>query len=369
MDRLATVRRRLQAQRLAGDPLATAGEVAAWLVAVQAQDWPECRWSIAQRLPAGATAGDVDGALASGAIVRTHVLRPTWHAVAAEDVRWLLELTAARVHRAAARSYRAHELGGDLLRRAHDVLRTTLQDGEPRTKAELADALAAAGIPAPAQRMGHIAMHAELEGVIASGPRRGARHTHVLLDDRLRGVRERRPADPLAELARRYVTSHGPATARDLAWWSGVTLTDARAALERVQSALTVERDDDGTAWYAAPDPGSPAAPGRRRRALLVGMFDESTIAFQDLRGVDAAGAARAGLLERPIVLDGVTVGTWRRTLDPGAVTVEATLQAHLDARATRALEAEAARMGRVLGLDARLVTTAGGGSSEPARG
>jgi hypothetical protein len=360
MDRLATVRRRLRDQRLAGDPFATPHEVVSWLVAVQAQDWPECRWSIAQRLAPGATAEDVDAALASGAIVRTHVLRPTWHAVAAEDARWLLELTAARVHRAAARSYRAHELHDDLLRRAHEVLRAALQDGEPRTKAELADALAAAGIPAPAQRVGHLAMHAELEGLITSGPRRGARHTHVLLDDLLRGVRERRPADPLAELARRYVTSHGPATARDFAWWSGVTLTDARAALERVRPALETEHDEAGRAWWSAPDPGAPAA-GRRRRggALLVGMFDESTIAFQDLRGVSTGGAPRAGLLERPILLDGVTVGTWRRTLAPDAVTVEATLLGDLGPRGIRALEAETARLGRVLGLQARLVTTA----------
>jgi hypothetical protein len=360
MDRLATVRRRLRDQRLAGDPFATPHEVVSWLVAVQAQDWPECRWSIAQRLVPGATAEHVDAALASGAIVRTHVLRPTWHAVAAEDVRWLLELTAARVHRAAARSYRAHELHDDLLRRAHEVLRAALQDGEPRTKAELADALAAAGIPAPAQRVGHLAMHAELEGLITSGPRRGARHTHVLLDDLLRGVRERRPADPLAELARRYVTSHGPATARDFAWWSGVTLTDARAALERVRPALEVDHDEAGVAWWSAPDAGIPGAARRRRGggALLVGVFDESTIAFQDLRGVSAGGAPRAGLLERPIVLDGVTVGTWRRTLARHAVTVEATLLGDLGPRGRRALEAETARLGRVLGLDARLVTT-----------
>src|SRR4051812_46746290 len=146
MDRLATVRRRLRDQRLAGDAMASPHEVATWLVAVQAQDWPECRWSIAQRLAPGATAEAVDAALAAGTIVRTHVLRPTWHAVAAEDVRWLLELTAARVHRAAARSYRTLGIDDDVLRRSHVVLRDTLADGEPRTKAELAEALAAAGL-------------------------------------------------------------------------------------------------------------------------------------------------------------------------------------------------------------------------------
>ena len=181
---------------------------------------------------------------------------------------------AARAHgRARAPGGRAlvprrHELDDDLLRRAHDVLRAALADGEPRTKAELADALAAAGIPAPAQRMGHLAMHAELEGLITSGPRRGARHTHVLLDDRLRGVRERRPADPVAELARRYVTSHGPATARDFAWWSGLTLTDARAGLERVRPALgrRARRGRHGLVRGAGPGVPRRARPSPPRR-------------------------------------------------------------------------------------------------------
>ena len=194
---------------------------------------------------------EVERAFADGEILRTHVMRPTWHFVAAEDLRWLLRLTAPRVHQALGYWYRKLELDGRTLARAQRAFARELAGGEPRTRKELVAVLAGLGIEGDSIRLGHLFGHAEVEQLIVSGPPRGKQQTYMLFDDRV-------PPDPgpsgdaaLAELARRYFQSHGPATARDFSWWSGLTLTQARAAIglcEEIERTL----GDDETAWFTA---------------------------------------------------------------------------------------------------------------------
>ena len=199
-------------------------------------------------------------------------------------------------------------------------------------------------------------MHAELEEVICSGPRRGKQHTYALLDDRVPVS----PRDELsrelaaAELVRRYFTSHGPATVKDFTAWSSLTVAETRAALERVGDALDVQVDEAGTAWYAAPPRGE-STPRRGRTAFLIPMYDETIVAYQGLRVVLAQPVPRPGLLDRAIVIGGRTVGTWKRSLMPQRVTLEARLFAHLAGADARALDAVTRRFGRFLGLEASL--------------
>lgn len=351
MEPLVIVRRRLHGQRVAADPLATPAEAVRWLVAVQAQEYAEAKWSVGQRVRDCSDA-DVEAAFDRGEILRTHLLRPTWHFVAREDLRWLLALTAPRVHQANRYPYRTFGLPDDVLAKSLTVLERALADGEPRTRPELAAALAAAGIEAEGLRLGYVFMHAELEALICSGPRRGRQQTYALLDDRAPAGAQPARDEALAELALRYFASRGPATVADFTTWSGLTVADAKAALASLADRLEREEDEEGTAWYSAP--GS-AGPHPATGAFLIPMYDELVMGYKGLRIVLARSPPREGLLSRPIVIDGLTVGSWKRTVTARSATIEATLFTPLDSEQAGALEAAVERFGRFNGVPGRL--------------
>ena len=172
--------RRLAAQRLTGQPFATATEAIAGLGAVQAQDLPAAKWAIGQRVD-GASETGMNVLYDAGAILRTHVLRPTWHLVLPDDIRWLLDLTGPRVRLALRGNDRRLEIDGALLRRSHAVIEGALGGGTCLTRAELAATLGRAGIPTDSLRLVHLVMHAELDAIVTSGPRRGRQLTYALL--------------------------------------------------------------------------------------------------------------------------------------------------------------------------------------------
>ena len=355
MDALNVVRRRLVEQRLTGEPFDDVAAAVGWLGAVQAQEFAEAKWSMAERTH-DTVDRDVEAAVARGDIIRTHVLRPPWHFVARDDLRWLLRLTRPRVHARNRYWYRKFELGADVLTRSSDVFARLLAGGEPRTRRELATGLAEAGIHADGLRLGYALMHAELEELICSGPRRGRQHTYVLVDRRVPGSALDRLSreEALAELALRYFRSHGPATLRDFTAWSSLTVADVREAVERLGGALASEDDGTGTRWYAGATPtGEPADP--RPRAFLIPMYDETIVAYQDLRVVLAHHPPRGGLLERAIVIDGRTYGTWKRTVGARSVTVVATAFGPLTAPQLDELERTVQRFGQFLGRSASL--------------
>lgn len=330
MDRLATVRRRVREQRLAGEALDGAAGVVGFLGAMQAQEYAEAKWSISERA-GGLTDAEVDEAFDRGEILRTHVLRPTWHFVTPADIRWMLTLSAPRVHAGNRSRYRDLGLDEEVLARSHELLSEELADGDPRTRRELGTALAAAGIDTDGQLLAHTMMNAELEQLVpAAGP----------VGDQA-----------LAELTLRFFTSHGPATVRDFCWWSGLKVADARAGVEAAGDRLATV-DDDGAPWYAAPAPPPDSDTGG---AFLIPMYDELGVGYRDLRMVLVEQPPRDGLLSRPIVIDGATVGSWKRALSPKAVVVEATLFTQLDPSEMKRLEAVVARFGEFLELPATL--------------
>ena len=352
---LAVVRRRLHAQALTGASFATPAEAVAWSGAVQAQEYAEALWSLGMRVRDHAAA-DIEAACDRGEILRTHAMRPTWHFVAAADLRWLLRLTGRRVQAKSAGRCRELGLDDDTLARCLQTLTAVLDDSEPRTRRELAAALGAAGIDMTGQRLAHTLGHAELAGVIASGPRRGKQHTYLLLEGRVPDAPQRSRAGDVAELVRRYFTSHGPATLRDFAWWSGLTIADGRAGVAAAGEQLVGEEGSDGTLWIsAAPSPAGGDEPPPSSDAFLLSTFDELLVAHRDLRNVHPDGRATNDLLPRPIVVDGVTVGGWTRRLARREVTIEVALDEPLDDRRAAALRAATDRFGAFLGLAARL--------------
>ncbi len=360
MTDLDIVRRRFVAQRLAGGRAADPADAVRWLSAVQAQEYAEAKWSLVERTH-NATDATVETAFANGDIIRTHLLRPTWHFVARDDLRWLLRLSRPRVHALNRYWYAKVGLDAEAFTRAHRALVQALDDGRPRTRAELTEHLSSAGIDATGMRLALLLMHAELEELICNGPRLGKQHTYALLDHRVpAGQLDDRSRDSaVTELVLRYFRSHGPATVNDFTHWSSLTVADTRAALDSLGDRLQAQ-SRDGTRWYAAPPSDTPTthptdAAEPAAAAFLIPTYDETVVAYQDLRVVPAHPAPRSSLLERAIVIDGRTHGTWKRRLTARTLTVEATLFAGLTPTEHAALDAAVHRFGDSLGLEAHL--------------
>ena len=300
----------------------------------------------------------VERAFAAGAILRTHVLRPTWHFVLPADIRLLLTATAPRIQAGNAGRYRRLGLDAATLRRSRDVLAGTLRGGEQLTRAELAQVLVSTGIAVDGQRLPHLLMDAELDAVICSGPRRGKQHTYMLLEERAPEAPDPPRDQALAELARRFFIGHGPATAKDFAVWASLTLAEARSSIEAAGPKLRREEGEGLVFWSGADAPQR--APGLRSPVVhLVQGYDEYIMGYAQTKRL----LARPGSPWTPatppvfglvILLDGHVAGFWKRTVKREEVIIEAAPLEPLDAALT-ALEVEAARYGKFLGLAARL--------------
>ncbi len=199
----------------------------------------------------GVTDADVDRAFDDGRILRTHFLRPTWHFVAPADIRWMLALSGPRVNATNAHYYRKVGLDDRTLARCLTAVERALEGGRSLTRQELRSVLQKAGLQSAGMRLAYVMMRAELDGVVCSGPRRGKQFTYALLDERVPRSSSLDRDEALAALARRYFSSHGPATLRDYVWWSGLTARDARAGIEMAKPALVQDNLNDLTYWHA----------------------------------------------------------------------------------------------------------------------
>jgi hypothetical protein len=347
-------RKRLDNQGLSRTRFRAAPEVVRWFVAVQSQDFWGAKWGVGQRLPDDATDAAVGRAFDAGEILRTHVMRPTWHFVAPDDIRWLLALTAPRVHRFNGFVYRKYEMDARTITRSRNVIERALEAGGHLTRDELAAAIRRAKIPIDGIRLAYFVMHAELEAAICSGPRRGRQFTYALTDRRAPRARRLTRDEAIVELTRRYFASHGPATARDFAWWSGLPLKDARDGLAAL--GAVVERETIGDLTYGL----VPSRLGPRPSSPLVHLlpnYDEGLIAYKDRAmpgGWPApAGAARHGNFPHHLVIEGRLAGGWRRRLTPRAVAIDVLPYRAMTRGERQSLERQVARQGAFMGLPA----------------
>src|SRR6266705_1771215 len=311
MTHVDIAQQRLYNQLITRQTFEKAGDVVRWLCAVQAQDYAAAKWALGLRMQ-NSTDEIIEQAFTNGTILRTHVMRPTWHFVLPADIRWMLALTAPRVLATIAYYDRTLGLDDTVFTHTNTVLAKALQGGKQLTRAELASVLQQAGIAIDnVQRTGHVLMHAELDGIICSGARRGKQFTYALLDERTPQARTLDRDEALAEFARRYFTSHGPATMQDFVWWSGLTVADARTGLEMVTSQLLYEVIDGQTYWFTS---STLPANDLSRTIYLLPNFDEYTVGYTDRSAVfDAADAtkfdARGNVLNHVIVLNGRVAG------------------------------------------------------------
>lgn len=352
------VRQRLANQHLTRPDFATAADVVSAQGAVQAQDYAGAKWALAQRMTGAVTDAQLDAAFNAGTILRTHVLRPTWHFVTPADIRWMLELTAPRVHAVNAFMYRKLELDDALFKKGNAAIRQALQGGKHLTRTELGKALEAKGIfTQDGMRLGYIVHRAELDRVVCSGPRRGKQFTYALLDERAPQAKSLPKEQALFELTRRYIDTRGPVTAYDFAWWSGLTLTDAKKGFEMTKSLF--RRETIGERAYAFPETVPPTV--ARPNIFLLPNYDEYFIGYQDRSAfMNGRHAVRfdpesVALNAHIIVLDGQIVGGWRRTLGKTEVNLQLSLLTELNRSEQRALVHAAGRFGKFLGLRAHV--------------
>ena len=363
MTNRAIAHARLRASRLLGGEceLPTPADVVRWFGAVQSQDVPGAMWALAQRMPSGTTLEVVGAAFDAGEIVRTHAMRPTWHFLAPDELRWIQALTGPRVRQAnAALNRRAFHLTGEDFATALGVIREELSRGRTRTRDDFRAPLAAAGIDVGEPIvLAYLVMEAELVAAICSGPRLGRQATtYALVDERIPPAPPRDREDALRDLVVRYFTSHGPALVRDMSWWSGLTVTDLRHGLELAGVALE-RRTIDDQEYIAAPG-GFEPSPVRAPFVRLLSNYDEYLGSYVDYSPIFDPSLPKArnvaDVLGAHIVIrDGFVVGGWRRALGPKAVTLTVTLLIPLDAVEREALAAEAEAFGRFFGLPATL--------------
>ena len=350
--------RRLAAQELTRATSGDVRDVVRRLGAVQAQDYGGAKWALAQRVATPVGDADVDRAYDAGTIVRTHLLRPTWHFVAAEDLRWLLALSAPRVRAAMARRRRQLGLDDVTVGRAEEIVARALEGAEHLTRPDLMAELTRAGTKGVTSEWAtHLMLTAELDGVVCSGPRRGKLLTYALLDERVPAAGTRDREEALVDLARRYFTTRGPATLADWSWWSGLTVADGKRAVAALGAELARE-EIDGVAYWSAADAPRPGARGAV--VHLLPPYDELFIGHRD-RGalLVRAPALRerwaAAALTPVLAVNGQLVGVWSRATKARSVVVRAEPLVTLTTPERRALDAAVARYGEFLGMEASL--------------
>jgi hypothetical protein len=352
---LDIARWRLRTQHLAWPYAGSAREAVGSLLAVQAENPGQAAWAVASRTQHPDQA-DLAALLADGAVLRTHVLRPTWHFVRAEDLGWLLDLTGPRVRRVTGQQLRdAHGLDERSADQAAATVAGILAGGRQLTRAQLADELDELGIRGSGQMLMLLLAHAELAGLICSGTVAGGEHTYALMDDRVPAPCRPGRTEALAELALRYFTGHGPATERDLAYWATLTLADVRAGLHQVRDQLGSFQHDGRTFWHAPGEaPEGPQEPGGH----LLQILDETYRGYQDSRWLlDAAGDVprRRETAIGMALVDAQLRAAMRRTITRDRVQFDLRPYRALTPAEMQALEQAAGRYGDYLGLKAGL--------------
>ncbi|KAA3642363.1 MAG: winged helix DNA-binding domain-containing protein [Chloroflexi bacterium] len=347
---------RLHHQNISNHQFSAPVEIVSWLGALQGQDYPGAKWSLGLRLP-HITETEVEQAILDKKIVRSWLMRGTLHLVAAEDLRWMLELLRERNIAGARSRHKQLKLDEDTFKSSQKVLHKILKKENALERKDIFEHFEKANITLEGNRGYHILWRAAHDGVICFGPMRGKQPTYVLLDEWVPEGEELDLDEALAELARRYFQARGPATLEDFAWWSSLTLTDARAGLEAIRSKLQEMVFDEQSYWMF--DSGAPTS---EKDAYLLSSFDEYLLGYTDRSTVlDHENAKKvqpghSGTFRPTIVIDGQVAGTWKQTLKKNTVTIETSPFTKFTKAQSKAIAEAAKRYGQYLGKEAVLV-------------
>jgi hypothetical protein len=328
---------RIHNQYISNPEFKSPEDVVKRMLAIQAQDYAGAKWAIGLRMQK-ANDALIEKAITDGEILRTHLLRPTWHFVSPGDIRWLLALTGPRINAINAGMYKKFELDTALLNNGNDVFAKALQGNKQLTRTELVDTLNNNGIPTDDLRFTLLLMHAELDAVICSGARIGKQFTYALLDERAPATLPLSRQEALTKLAGSYFNTRGPATIHDFAAWCGLTIADCSIGLENVKQQLVSEVMDGKTYWMPNDIEASPT----KTKAYLLPAYDEFAIAYKNrdaLVNLKYLAQARHVIFDPIVVVDNQVVGNWKRTIKTNKIDISLNLYGKLNKRQHNAVE------------------------------
>lgn len=341
---------RLVNQQILNTRFTDPAELVAWMGAVQAQDFGMAKWGLGLRLKK-ATDASVEQAIDAGGIIRTHIMRPTWHFVARDDARWMMDLTAPHVYKLAGTMYRQLKLDDSVFKITNDLIGRLLADGNELTREEVIAEVNKAGIETDNLRATHIMFQAELDKIICNGSRRGKKFTYALFDKKVPATAPMKREEALAALSRRYIASHGPATVQDFVWWSGLSVTDSKLGFEAVRADF--ETANVGGREYLFP--AATELPNVPAKAMFIPPWDELTVGYADRSAaMDDAVAQNpesgSGIFKPVVMVKGKIVASWRRTEKKDSVDIEISPLAKMPAVAEKSLEAAGTAYARFIG-------------------
>ncbi len=348
---------RLNCQQVSNTKFKNPEDVVHWMGAVQAQDYANSKWAVGCRLN-GTTDKTVEAALNKGKIIRTHVMRPTWHLVSAKDIYWMLELTAPHIKSSLRSRNKQLELSDKVVSKSNSVIEKILSNNKDLTREEIYGALNKASIATDNVRGSHLLLNAELEGLICNGKTVGNKQTYTLLENKVLGKKKFDRDESIAKLGERYFSSHCPATLQDFIWWSGLPAKDARLSLELNKQNLQAEKIDRETYWL----PQNFKIPEIKKGEIyLLPAFDEFIISYKNRSAVinidDHKKAVSSNGIFRPlIVVNGKVTGLWKHTIKKESVAIELeSFRPHNKAE-TSAIKKAAEKYGIFLGKKAEII-------------
>jgi hypothetical protein len=314
---------RIMAQAIGANHLKTPQQVVSWMGAMQAQDFNMAKWAVGIRMSKG-TERAVDAAIKSGKIIRTHVLRPTWHFVTPADIYWMLDLSGARIKSQIKTRQKQLGLTPSLLKKANSLLEKSLGKNH-LTRDELIALMNKSKIATNDSRASHIFLAAELDGLICSGKSKNNKLTYALLSERVPHPEKISREEALYKLANKYFKSHGPATVADFSWWSGLPLTEAKKAAEMCKTKLAVEKINSTEYLFS---PGL-EPPTKKQSAFLLPAFDEFIISYKDRSAIIPNNVSKKiisnnGIFWPTILLNGKIAGLWSRANDKKGMIIKA---------------------------------------------
>jgi len=341
---------RLVNQHVSASKFTKVKDLVAYFGAMQAQDYSMAKWAIGVRLP-GSTSDLIENALDNGEILRTHVLRPTWHFVSSNDIKWMTELSASRIIAAMKTRNKELELTDLIFKKSNLIIQNSLAGGNNLTREDLIANLRKSGIATDNNRASHIFFQAELEGLICSGRKKGNKLTYALLNERAPHTKSLSREHSLEKLAFKYFSSHGPATIKDFTWWSGLTVKEAASAMEMIRPSFITEKTDAGVYML----PGDLNDSVFNEGTYLLPAYDEFLISYRDRSAsmslVHHKKAISDNGIFRPlIVINGQVAGLWKKNIIKEKVIVEPSLFKSYNKKIMNSIERKAEAFGNFLG-------------------
>jgi len=332
MDTAEIINSRLVNQKIAYSGITRPEDIVKYMVAMQAQEYAMAKWAIGLRVP-GTTDETVEQAFNEGRILRTHIMRPTWHFVAPEDIRWMIALTAPRVNAINAFMYRKCEIDDKTFKTCNDLIVKNLEGGKFLTRNALKEELDKKIITGDSIRLSCLMMKAELDGIISSGPREGKQFTYALIDERVPAKKTLTHDEAVIKLASQYFTSRGPAQLQDFVMWSGLTVKDAKTGIAALSKDFVHEKFEEKVYIYLPSRdtklPSRDTKPKNIQSTFLMPDYDEYGMSYKDRSAIFAPPPEALQNFKlnipynRMIVSEGEIVGSWKRTVKNKDVIIE----------------------------------------------